>query len=328
VRELASLDKSSFGWTQEPQASSAYDEGTMKAPAYQTLARHERFDYSPIVGRPSFAWPAGAGLAVYVGFNIEHFAFGEGLGPALVPAVPEPDVLNHAWREYALRVGAWRCIELFDDLALPTAALINTALYDHCPALVHAFARRGDELVAHGHTNSQRQALLSEEDERGLIVSCRERIARESGQHSEGWLSPWLSESGVTSDLLVEAGYRYTLNWCHDDQPTRVNTRSGARLWAIPYPEEVNDIPAMLVGRMEPRAFAQLIVDQFEEMLRQSRHQPLVMGIALHAYLAGQPHRLIHLRRAFEHIARAREQGRIWLATPGAIAQHMDALAG
>jgi hypothetical protein len=299
----------------------------MKAPAYRPLPRHERFDYSPIVDRALFSWPMGEGLAVYIGFNVEHFAFGEGLGPALVPAVPEPDVLNHAWREYALRVGAWRCIELFDDLALPTAALINTALYDHCPALVHAFTRRGDELVAHGHTNSQRQALLSEEDERSLIVSCRERIARESGQDSAGWLSPWLSESGVTSDLLAEAGYRYTLNWCHDDQPTRVDTRSGTRLWAIPYPEEVNDIPAMLVGRMEPRAFAQLIIDQFEEMLRQSRHQPLVMGIALHAYLAGQPHRLLHLRRAFEHIARAREQGRIWFTTPGAIAQHMDAVA-
>jgi hypothetical protein len=41
--------------------------------------------------------------------------------------MPEPDVLNYAWREYALRVGAWRCMELFDELALPTAAIINTA---------------------------------------------------------------------------------------------------------------------------------------------------------------------------------------------------------
>jgi hypothetical protein len=51
------------------------------------------------------------------------------------------------------------------------------------------------------------------------------------------------------------------------------------------------------------------------------------MGIALHAYLAGQPHRLLHLRRAFEHIARARDQGRIWFTTPGAIARHMDTVA-
>jgi hypothetical protein len=50
------------------------------------------------------------------------------------------------------------------------------------------------------------------------------------------------------------------------------------------------------------------------------------MGIALHAYLMGQPHRLCHLRRALEHIARARDEGRICITTPGSIASHMDFL--
>jgi allantoinase len=296
----------------------------MPSSAYRVLPGHGRFSYSPITNRPAFRWPDGSRLAVYIGFNIEHFAFGEGLGPSIGPVMPEPDVLNHAWREYGLRVGAWRCIELFEQLSMPTAALINTALYDHCPELVAAFAQRGDELIAHGHTNSERQGVLSESDERELIVSCRERIAAESAQQSAGWLSPWLSESLVTSDLLAEAGYEYTLNWCHDDQPTRINTRSGKPLWAIPYPEEVNDIPMILARQMDASAFCQLIIDNFEEMLRQSERQPLVMGIALHAYLMGQPYRLRHLRRALEHIARARDEGRIWITTPGSIASHMD----
>jgi allantoinase len=298
----------------------------MKTPAYQHLPTHGRFSYSPIGDRPAYQWPDGSSLAVYFGFNIEHFAFGEGHGPAIAPASPEPDVLNHAWREYALRVGAWRCLDLFDEFSLPAAALINTALYDHCPALVASLVERGHELVAHGHTNSQRQAQLPEEDERSLIVSCRERIAAESAQRCAGWLSPWLSESHVTTDLLAEADYRYTLNWCHDDQPTRMNTRSGKPIWAIPYPEEVNDIPMILVRQMDAHAFSQLIIDHFEEMLLQSRRQPLVMGIALHAYLMGQPHRLHQLRRAFAHIARARDEGRIWMTTPGSIARHMDTL--
>ncbi|HVE10555.1 MAG TPA: polysaccharide deacetylase family protein [Paraburkholderia sp.] len=298
----------------------------MSAPAYRALRTHGRFAYSPITQRQPFRWPEGDGLAVYIGFNVEHFAFGEGLGPTIGPVMPEPDVLNYAWRDYALRVGAWRCIDLFDELALPTAAIINTSLYDHCPELVAAFAARGDELVAHGHTNSERQGTLAEEDERRLIVSCRERIAEESAQRPDGWLSPWLSESLVTSDLIAEAGYRYTLNWCHDDQPTRIATRGGQPLWAIPYPEEVNDIPMILARQMDASAFADLIVDNFEEMRRHATRQPLVMGIALHAYLMGQPYRLAHLRRALTHIARARDEGRIWITTPGAIASHMDAL--
>ena len=32
------------------------------------------------------------------------------------------------------------------------------------------------------------------------------------------------------------------------------------------------------------------------------------MGVALHAYLVGQPHRLRHLKRALRHIAKHRER--------------------
>jgi allantoinase len=134
-------------------------------------------------------------LAVYLGFNLEHFAFGDGLGACLGPASPQPDVLNYSWREYGNRVGAWRCLELFDALALPAARHLNTALYDHCPELVAACVARGDELVGHGHTNAERQGGWSEAHERALLLRCRERMLRESGQAPAGWLSPWISES-------------------------------------------------------------------------------------------------------------------------------------
>jgi hypothetical protein len=73
-----------------------------------------------------------------------------------------------------------------------------------------------------------------------------------------------------------------------------------------------------------------MIVDQFDEMLTQAAHptrgQPLVMGIALHPYLVGQPYRLRHLRRALAHIAQASRAGTIWMTTPGALSAHMDAV--
>jgi len=291
------------------------------------LPDHGRFPYRPISRRPDYRWPNGAGLAVYIGFNIEHFAFGEGLGAMIGPASPQPDVLNYSWREYGNRVGAWRCLELFEQLGLPAAALINTALYDHCPELVAAFVARGDELVGHGHSNAERQGALDETAERELLQLCSERMHLRSGVTPGGWLSPWISESKLTPDLLAETGYRYTLNWCHDDQPVRMRTRDGRGLWSIPYPQELNDIP-MIVGRqMDGKDFAQMIVDNADEMLEQSRQQPLVMGIALHPYLVGQPYRLRHLRRALQHLVAARDRGEIWFTTPGAICQHMEGLA-
>jgi len=291
------------------------------------LPDHGRFAYRPITRRPAFHWPGGAGLAVYIGFNLEHFAFGEGLGAGIGPASPAPDVLNHSWREYGNRVGAWRCLALFDELRLPTAALVNTALYDHCPELVAAFVARGDELVGHGHSNAERQGELSEPAERELLALCRSRMREHSGVAPAGWLSPWISESRLTPDLLAETGYTYTLNWCHDDQPQRMATRDGRGLWAVPYPQELNDIPMIVARQMDAKDFAQMIIDQFDEMRQQAREQALVMGIALHPYLVGQPYRLRHLRRALAHIAAARDDGDVWLTTPGAICEHADALA-
>ncbi len=290
------------------------------------LPDHGRFGYSPITRRPLYRWPGGAGLAVYIGFNIEHFAFGEGLGANIGPASPQPDVLNYSWREYGNRVGAWRCLDLFDQLCLPTAALINTALYDHCPELVAACVARGDELVGHGHSNAERQGVLDEAAERELLLACRERMLRHSGQAAAGWLSPWISESRSTPDLLAETGYGYTLNWCHDDQPQPMRTRSGQALWALPYPQELNDIPMIVARQMDAQDFAQMIIDQLAEMLDQTRlasAPALVMGIALHPYIVGQPYRLRHLRRALQQVAAARDAGDVWMTTPGAIWRHV-----
>ena len=286
-----------------------------------------RFGYSAITRRPDFSWPEGQRLAVYIGFNLEHFAFGEGLGAGIGPASPQPDVLNYSWREYGNRVGAWRCLELLDQLALPTAALINTALIDHCPELLHAFIARGDELVGHGHSNAFRQSDYTAELERELLAGCSARIAQLQGHPPAGWLSPWISESRTTPDLLAETGYTYTLNWAHDDQPTRMQTRSGAGLWSVPYPQELNDIPMIIGRQLDGAAFADMVIDNFDEMLLQSRQQSLVMGIALHPYLVGQPYRLRHLRRALLHIAAARDRGAVWVTTPGRICSHMQELA-
>jgi hypothetical protein len=66
-----------------------------------------------------------------------------------------------------------------------------------------------------------------------------------------------------------------------------------------------------------------MIIDNFDEMLAQSARQPLVMGIALHPYLIGQPYRLRHLRRALRHVLAA---DAAWFTTPGAICKYVDTL--
>ncbi|GHE04824.1 polysaccharide deacetylase [Defluviimonas sp. 20V17] len=286
------------------------------------LSTHGRYGYSPIVARPDFSWPEGKRLAVYVGLNLEHFAFGEGLGAELAPGGPQPDVLNYAWRDWGNRVGAWRMLDLFEGFDLPVTVLANSAMYEYAPALLAAFRDRGDEIAGHGRTNSERQSTLPEAEERALIAEATRRIAAAEGAAPEGWLSPWIAESPVTPDLLSEAGYRYTLNWCMDDQPVWMRTRSG-RILSIPYPQELNDIPAIAARRGSAEDFAAMIVDSFDEMLDQAQAQPLVMGIALHPYIVGQPFRLRHLRAAIAHMLARRDD--VWFTHAGAISRFCHA---
>lgn len=289
------------------------------------LPTHGRYAYAPWPDRRRYAWPGGAKLAVYLGVNLEHFAFGEGLGAELAPGGPAPDVLNFAWRDYGNRVGAWRLLALLDRLALPATVLLNSAMYDYAPALVAAHRGRGDEIAGHGRTNSERQSVLPEAEERALIAEATAAIARHEGRAPAGWLSPWIAESRTTPDLLAEAGYRYTLNWCADDQPVWMATRAG-RLLAIPYPQEVNDIPAVVARKDGADAFAALVLADFAERLEQVAADgiPQVMGIALHPYIVGQPHRLRALRGALAAIAARR--GEVWITTAGAIAAHAATL--
>lgn len=297
----------------------------------RTLASHGRYRYLGIhdPSRPRYAWPGGKQLAVYLGLNLEHFEFGRGLGAKLAPSA-EPDVLNFAWRDYGNRVGVWRCIEMFGALGLPLGVLVNASLYDYCPEVLAAVrAERyppGAEIIAHGHTNAERQGDMPLAAEREMIERCTERIALEEGCAPRGWLSPWISESADTPDLLAATGYDYTLNWCHDDQVLPIATAHGA-LWSVPYPQEVNDIPMIVARNMDGAGFARLIVDTFEEMAELgARHQqPLVMGIALHPYLVGQPARLRHLRGALKHIV---EDGRAWWCTPAQALDHALAQPG
>lgn len=74
-----------------------------------------------------------------------------------------------------------------------------------------AFRQRGDEIVAHGHSNAVRQSALDEAGERELIRETTDAIAKHEGKAPAGWLGPWIAENRVPPDLLNEAGYAYLL---------------------------------------------------------------------------------------------------------------------
>ena len=85
-----------------------------------------------------------------------------------------------------------------------------------------------------------------------------------------------------------------------------------------------NDSPALVFRRHTARQFAEMVIDQFDEMLQQSRKYPLVFAISVHPFIIGQPFRLRAFRDAVRHIVRHRDK--LWITTPGEIALYCEGL--
>jgi peptidoglycan/xylan/chitin deacetylase (PgdA/CDA1 family) len=273
---------------------------------------HGRFDYSAIVDRPRLSWPNGARVAVWVIPNIEHFLFDRPSTPLTMATVNlRPDVLNYSWRDYGVRVGIWRMMEIMQRHGVKGTVALNSDVCKHYPRIIEGGNELGWEWMGHGQTNSTLFNNQSEDEEKALIVDILKTIETSTGKRPRGWLSPALSESTRTLDVLAANGIEYVGNWVNDDQPYRLRVKSGT-MYSIPYSAEINDIPAFLDLKQSPEAFGQTIKDQFDVLYEDGAKTGRVMSICLHPFLIGQPHRSKYFDDALKHITSRRE---VWVTT-------------
>jgi len=282
------------------------------------VPQHERYAFVPVVERKDYSWPGGKRLALLITTNVEWFAFGAGLGNDIAKTNEPQTHRNYSWRDYGNRIGIWRLFDLLDELRLPAGHCTNSLVYEYAPQITDAMRRRGDEVIAHGRSNAENLRGLWQPDEERILREVTQTIARHEGRPPAGWFGAGAYETAHTPDLLHELGYRYLMDWPMDDQPVWMSTRSG-RILSIPYPVETDDAQGVIHRRWSAATFADALVDQFDEMLRQSRAQPLVMNVSLHPYVFGQPFRLRRLRAALAHCAGHES---VWYCRPREIADH------
>jgi peptidoglycan/xylan/chitin deacetylase (PgdA/CDA1 family) len=286
---------------------------------------HDRFDYSPIVDRPPLKWPNGARVALWVIPNIEHFLFDRTSTPITHATTGLiPDVLNYAWRDYGVRVGIWRLMEIMARFGIKGTVALNSDVCDYYPRIIEEGRKLGWEWMGHGTNNSTLINRQSEDEERALIKHVVTRIAQATGTAPRGWLGPALSESHRTLDILAENGIDYVGDWTNDDQPYAMRVKTGV-MYSIPYSVEINDIPAFLDLKQSPEGFARMICDQFDVLYQDGARTGRVMSICLHPFLIGHPHRAKHFVKALEHIT---SHAGVWLATGSQIIDHYKDQAG
>jgi len=285
--------------------------------APQTPDGRERIAFSNIADRPRLTLPDGARIAVWICPNFEHYDYLP--GPIGVrdpwPRMPHPDILGYGGKDYGNRVGAWRLFEAMDTLGLRCTVSLGLDNFDRYPQMMEACEARGWDYLCHGLSNTRYLWGMGETEERDYIAACVASARRLLGRVPAGWFAPAVSYTTRTPDLVAEAGFRYTADFHHDDQPTEVAVRSG-RLIGLPYAMELNDA-ILHQGPLEAADFARMIRDQFEVLYAEGADQPRIMGVAVHPYMMGQPHRLKHLVGALEHIL---GHSGVWMATGDQIA--------
>ncbi|MGV9313406.1 polysaccharide deacetylase family protein [Streptomyces sp. NPDC003691] len=276
------------------------------------------YDYSPVTERPPLRWPGGAGVAFYIGLNIEHYRLDAPSTSTFAgTAGLTPDPLNYGWRDYGPRVGVWRVIESLDRYGLRASALLNSAAGERYPQIVEAGRDRDWAWLAHGRDNSTFHSGLTEDEERRMLAEVVGSIERTTGRRPRGWMGPALTETFRTPELLAELGLSYVLDWTNDDQPYRLNVPG---VLSVPYSVELNDIGLFVGKGMTGPDFVRVVKDQLDRLYADSAGgSGRVMALALHPFVVGQPFRSRYLDEALEYVA---GHPGVWTATSDEIAEH------
>ena len=82
--------------------------------------------------------------------------------------------------------------------------------------------------------------------------------------------------------------------------------------YSIPYSIELNDMPLFNVPSIDIQDFYRRICETFDVLYREGEGNARAMGIALHPFLIGVPHRIGYLDKALKYIS---SHQKVWFAT-------------
>jgi hypothetical protein len=282
---------------------------------------HSWFGWSALPARPPLRWPNGARVAVSVVLNLGAVEWERDLEFPIPPlggrgVARYPDFPRMSHREFGHRVGAFRLLEILQDVRITPAVAIDVLTAEHYRPLLKHLHRAAGEFVAAGLSASRPiTSSMTDDEEAHYIGSTLDRLEASLGSRPTGWLSPEGSESSQTPRLLAEAGLSYVADWSNDEQPYPMDG-AGGRLWAYPLSWELSDVSAVHLRDLAPSAYATTLVEAFEVMCDDGETSGRVLGLHLHPWLCGQAFRASAIAEALGSISGHPSS---WLATPAEI---------
>ena len=269
------------------------------------------------------SWPAGRKVAVSFALFVEEFGFGQ--GPVLRPdlATRSPDLVNEAFRQYAIDWGIARVGRLFKELDVPLSIVLNAEFPGKHASVWKEFraSQPNAPIIAHGMNNTSRTLPLG----RGLaaqktyIRETLDLIAGATGVRPTGWSSPSVYSNGDTMQAIAAEGITYTIDQMDSDVISNLKTPDGS-LVLLPYPVVTVDMGQQLARMKTPAEIETLWVDYVLELANEARADPAreatTVVIGIHPFVIGTPDGAAALRRV---LSRLSKDEKVWLTETDAI---------
>jgi allantoinase len=269
------------------------------------------------------AWPAGRKVAVSFALFVEEFGFGQ--GPVFRPdlATRSPDLVNEAFRQYAIEWGNPRVGRLFKELDVPLSVVLNAEFPGRHASVWKELraAQPNAQIIAHGMNNSNNILPLGRglAEQKAYIRQTLDLIASTTGVRPTGWSSPSVYSNGDTMQAMAAEGITYTLDQMDSDIISRLKTPDGP-LVLLPYPVVTVDMGQHLARMKTPTDIETLWLDYVLELASEARADPAreatTVVIGIHPFVIGTPDGAAALRRV---LTRLKKDDQVWLTDTDAI---------
>lgn len=274
---------------------------------------------------PNVRWPGGARLAVSFVVNIEEGAeyslrTGDPSNETIYETVETiegvPNLAMESHFTYGTRAGWPRIREVLRRHGVRATLNACGRAIALSPWIAEEAVGDGHEVSAHGW-RWERQATMSETEEREVIAKTVSALAAAAGTPPVGW-NTRSSASLATRRLLVEhGGFLYDSNAYDDDIPYVVTVKDRPHV-VLPYAFDTNDM-RFFGGRgfVHAEDFARYCIAAFDRLYAEGERQPRMMSIGLHLRIIGRPARIGGLEQVLEHMSR---HAGVWFARRDEIA--------
>jgi allantoinase len=272
---------------------------------------------------PVAAWPGGRKVAVSFALFVEEFGFGQ--GPAFRPdlAMRNPDLVNEAFRQYAIDWGIARVGRLFKELDAPLTIVLSAEFPGKYESVWKEFraSQPTAPIIAHGMNNTSRQLPLGRglAEQKAYIRRTLDMIAGATGVRPVGWSSPSVYSNGDTAWAVAAEGIGYTLDQMDSDIILRLKTPDGP-LVLLPYPVVTVDMGQQLARMKSPTEIETPWLDYVLELAAEARADPAreatTVVIGIHPFVVGTPDGAAAMRRV---LMRLKKDDAVWLTDTDAI---------